>query len=395
MAACNGCDEIWRFWSVDLRTGVMRKPLRPMGASWSSRLNAPGQGTLTMATKGLAIRDVWPHLIGIGIETMTNEGWKPYWYGYVEKATPADNGATSLGLVEVDTYLNRRNLMETLKFAGVNQTEIVAALVEWVRTHGGIPLRGVSEASSYPRDRTYDWYNLPNIGELVTNLTEIINGPDYELVHRIIEGGLDTPRRWESDLISRDVVGVDRNLVLQSDREAAGYSLDIDAMDHATTVIGVGVGEEEDMLVAVAQDSRNIYPQFDAVPAWKDVSVFETLSEHADGFLGLNRDPVAIPALTLAGMNVDPFHLAPGDPVHVRTSFGAVSYHGGARLTEVAWTLDEGAPRRSLTMDPIGDPIESVLNQESEQLCGGCDGTAVDVGWGLGPWGLGNWGGVG
>src|SRR5690606_37843985 len=127
-------------------------------------------------------------------------------------------------------------------------------------------------------------------------------------------------------------VGVDRDLILQSGRELSAYSLDIDMSNMANRVDAIGSGEEEDQLVATAVDDATVYPEFDANPAWKDVTRLPTLQDHAEGYLQESREPLAVPSFSISGFDPSPSELRNGDIVDVQTDFGAVTYHGRARI---------------------------------------------------------------
>lgn len=367
MADC-GCLNNWRVYATDLWTGQVRAILHPISMEWENRLNDFGTGTLQLATQDLRIRDVWPHLTGIYIARIAGDGASPAhpvaeWGGMVEKVTPGI-GATAVGMVSIDGYLNSRDIKSTLRFDQVNQNEIGVALVDYARQNNGIPLFGFADASSWQRDRTYWNYNRKNIGEAVLDLSQVIEGPDWELRHTLENG------HWSTTMVFRDRVGLERDLIIRSDREASDYSLTVDAMDQATWIDAIGSGEEEDMLIRTARDGSGIYPQFDATPAWKDVTREQTLLEHAQGYLAEHQEPVTTPQVTLPGLDVSPLLTRLGDVIGVEIDYGAISYSDSARITGISWGIDADNPEfRTLEMIPLGRASETVLNQEPTDDC--------------------------
>jgi hypothetical protein len=335
-------------------------------------LNGWGRGTINLATKDVKIRDIWPHAVSIYITRIAGPSASPEnpvveFAGYVESISASDSGQTSIGLQSIEEYLNHRMLTNEFARSGAPQTAIARDLVNLAHNNDGIPLSGAATSSTRLRDRTYEPWDRKIIGEAVVELTEVIDGPDWELEHTRTEGA------WSTKMLFRDHVGAARDLTLQSDREANGYGLDVDAANHATYVDGLGSGEEEDMLVSHAEDGENLYPRFDAAPAWKDVKRLTTLQEHTDGYLADFQDPLAMPSVTIPGFEVDSTRLRLGDTFTVHTDFGAVTYKGQVRILGIGWNVGEGADTRTFTLYPVGNVRDTLLGQVStEDGCEDC-----------------------
>lgn len=361
-SAC-ACADNWRIEACDLRTGTVRAILHPLAFDFQTNLNRVGQGTLTLATKALKVRDIWPHLTSIYITRISGGTATPLapvveFAGLVESFSASDGGTTSVGLQSIENYLHHRMLRTRKRFVNAPQTSIAKNLVDYAGTNG-IPLRAVADGSAFARDRTYESWDRKIIGEAIEELANVINGLDWELTH-----AKDSMGRWTTTMIFRDYVGEDRGIILQSDREAQGYGLDVDAAEHATLVDAIGQGEEEDQLITTSIDTSGIYPQFDAAPAWQDVSEEATLQEYGDGYLEDYQEPVALPNVTVRGMSPDPRMVRLGDTVEVRTDFGAVTFRGKARITSLSWALGLDEPEtRTFDMLPITRASSSVLNQ--------------------------------
>lgn len=370
MSSC-ACGDNWRIEACDLRTGTVRAILHPTSADWQTILNGVGTGTLNLPTESILIRDVWPHLTSVYISriaggTATPENPVVEYAGLIEAVSASDSGGTQVGLQSLEEYLYHREIRETVTLLGTPQTEIAAALVRRARVNG-IPLEAVAATSQYPRDRTYHSWDRKIIGEALEDLSNVIGGLDWELSHEKSGG------RWVTTLVFRDRVGEDRNQIIQSDREAAGYDLVVDASEHATNVEALGSGEEEDQMVARAVDASGIYPQFDASPSFQDVSIQSTLIGHAEGYLNSYREPVAVPSAVIYGLDPDPRELRLGDTVTSRINFGAVTFNGKARLTGISWSLTPDTPEaRTLDLLPLGRASETVLSQAPTDECEDC-----------------------
>lgn len=374
MAAC-ACGRDWVVESCQLSTGLVRSVLHPLSMDWSTELNGVGQGTITLATKDVLIRDVWPDLTSVYISRVSGDGASPdrpvcEFAGIVEQVNATEAGTTQVGLKSIESYLDHRTIRQDLTFTGRPQTEIGASLVDLARA-GGIPLLSEAAPSDQSRDRAYRAFNRKVVGEAVKDLTEVINGVDWELSHERVDG------LWQTSMIFRDRVGQDRDLILHSDRELSAYSLNVNAQDHATLVDAIGSGEEEDQLIATVQDPSGVYPQFDATPAWKDVTRLTTLYQHAEGYLETYREPRATPTFSITGLqgrNIpSPLLLRLGDTTEVHVDFGAITYHGRARIISQSWSLGVDEPlTRSYETLPLDRASQSVLNQVPGETCREC-----------------------
>ena len=369
------CGDQWIIEACDLRTGRVRAVLHPTSFDFQSALNRVAPGNLSLVTREIRARDIWPHLTSVYISRIAGGSASPNnriceWAGIIEKATPSDNNATAVGMQSINEYLHHRligmNGTPGLSFTNISQTEIGAALVDAARSNG-IPLDAIADTSTRRRNRDYPGYERKNIGEAIEELTAVIDGVDYELIHTREDGA------WRTTVLFRDYVGANRNMIIQSDREAAGYGLDIDAQNHATYVDAMGAGEETSQLTAHAEDAENIYPRFDAAPAWQDVSIASTLISHARGYVEENREPIAIPSATIRGLDPDPAQLRNGDTVEARINFGAVTFNGDARIISTSWAVTpDGPASRTYELSPITRASQSVLNQQPTEHCEDC-----------------------
>lgn len=365
-SAC-GCDAcVVKVYACDLRTGIIRAVLVPVSMEFQSTLNEPGQGRIILPTDATLVRNIWPHLTSIYITV----GGVPVFGGLVEEfaAESSENSASTTVLMkEIHYYLRYRHHDTTLTFNQVPQTTIGAALVN-NSTANGIPLSGVAAGSSFLRDRVYPSWEKGILLERISQLTEVLDGPDYEVNH------IREPDGWRTELVFRDQVGVVRDLTIISDVNASDYSLSVSADNHATHVHGIGAGEEEDQLEVLRTDPSGIYPRFDAAPAWKDVTNVNTLTENTNGYLDANKEPVATPAVTLIGCHdVAPDGVMVGDQIYVDVSQGAVTFRGPARVADISWKLQPNSQlTRELGLVPVGRASDSVLNQVPSDPCPDC-----------------------
>ena len=373
MAACDTCQARWLVEACDLASGRVRTIWQPISIDWEQRLNQVGKGSVTLPTKAIGIRDVWPGLTSVyisrieGADGASRTNPVCEYAGIVVEVGASESNVTTVGLKSIEHYLERRFLDTSVAFNGVEQTVIARDLVRRAENNG-IPLYAEADASTIERDRQYEPWNRKFIGEAVMELTQVLNGPDWEIQHAR-SGGL-----WSSTMIFRDVVGVDRGVIIKSDIQATAYSMSIDQSEQATRVDGIGSGEEEDQLVAEVADNTGIYPRFDAAPAWKDVTRLNTLYQHADGYLEDHREPDARPTVSLSGFDPDPSLVRVGDVVEIDIDFGAITYHGKVRVISISWSLSgDETENRTLEVVPLDRASQTILNQEpSDDNCPDC-----------------------
>lgn len=366
------CGDHWRFEVCDLATGQIRTRWHPTSAEWQTTLNQIGQGSITLPTRALTSRDIWPGLTSVYVSRIAGGGGASEsdpiaeFAGIVVEFGASESGETVIGLESIEHYLTRRVIPTTVRWEQMSQTEIGRRLVG-LASSDGIPLRAEAERSRIVRDREFFGWNFKEIYEAIEQLTEVIGGPDWELRHDLDDG------RWSSTMIFRDYVGEDLETPLRADVEGSAYSLSVTAEDLATWVYAVGAGEEEDQLVAEASDPARIYPRFDAVPAWKDVNREATLLGHAEGHLAAHREPDARPTMTVDGLDPDPGLLRLGDTVNLAMGLGPISFRGKARITSISWTLTpEGPESRTFELVPVIRASRSILNQRPTDECKDC-----------------------
>lgn len=359
------CGGGWIFEVCDLATGLVRTRWHPISAEWQQMLNKTARGSFTLPTRALQARDIWPGLTSVYVSRTfgadaAEDSPVAEFGGIVVETGASESGTTVVGVQSMDWYLSRRHIRQTLRLDQVPQTEIGRRLVDLARPQG-IPLVGAAAPSTRLRDREWRDFNRKEIGEAIDQLVSVINGPDWELSHTKTDG------RWTTTMTFRDFVGVDRGVIIRSDREASAYSISLSCDDLATFVDGIGSGEEEDMLIVSLADPDTPYPRFEAVPAWKDVTRLDTLRDSTNGYLNLNREIRATPTFTIDGDDVDPSLLRVGDIITGQVSYGPINFDGLARVTGINWRLGaEAAESRTLELEPITPASQSILNRPAE-----------------------------
>lgn len=377
MAECNTCQENWLVEVCDLATGIVRDIWFPINMRFDQGLNSVTDGAITLATRAAAMRSLWPGFTSVYISRITGadasrENPVCEFAGIITDIGVSESGTTLVGLKSIEWYLMRRTIRRDMFFTDTNQTTIARLLAEEIHyTVVGltaIPLYAQNTVSDFNRDRTYYAWSRKLIGEAIVDLTQVIDGPDWELTHARVDGA------WSTTMIFRDYLGEDRGITLASDREASAYSISADIESLANSAIGGGTGDGEDQLLVHIYRPSNPYPQFDATPTWNDVSVILTMIQHVSGYLDANQEPDARPTVTLPGLDIEPSLLRVGDTINVDIQYGAINYSGPSRIVTIAWEVGGDKPEmRTLELLPLTPASQSIALRPAEPVnCEDC-----------------------
>lgn len=360
------CGDIWRFEVTDFRTGRVKAVIHPISASWETNWSKPGRGQMVIATREYEAAQIFPDASGIFVSRVLvdddgNLSRDCVFGGRFTAYGGSSGGATTIGLVTVDEYLDHRNIADAdsgLAYSATtkSQTEIARDLIAFAAWNG-TPLTALALPSAHTRDRNWQAWEHKNIGEAIQELVnEDADGLKYE-VRPAYDNGY-----WRSVIRFADDIGEDRHVELRSDRDGYEYQVQVDAKNHATRVYGIGQGEEAAQLEVVAYDAGNKYAEFHKVVAWKDVPDLSTLSGLTKGEVVNFRDPVATPGMSIAGLTPSPAMLVNGDRLYVDIKYGLISFQGYCRLLSQNWEFASEAPlARTLGFQPEVRAAESVM----------------------------------
>jgi hypothetical protein len=361
------CGDGWRFEATEFSTGRVKKVLHPMSVTWEDNYTSPGVGSMVIATKDYSANDVWPNTTGVYISRVQQDGTRiAHFGGYVEKFDGSAGGATTLGLRSIDSYLFRRLLAddnEGISYTATNvrQTRIATTLVEYA-TPKGIPLIPVRGTGTRTRTRSWDYWEFKNIGEAINELVvAATDGLRYHLEHEFSDGGT-FGQTWVTRMIFTDQWGTVRDgVILKSDREGFDYSLTVDGSKETSRAYGVGFGDGQQQMYSIAFDKQALLPELQDSPAWKDIKNPETLDDQTKGFITNNRDPIATPEMTIAGLDPDPAVCQPGDTVGVQIFYGLITFDGTAQILSVVWELGTDGPvTRTFAFNPTLRPSQGI-----------------------------------
>lgn len=411
MAGCP-CSDRWRVYLAPMYNpgGYSTQIVDFVSLTFEKVFLEPGRGSLTLVNRGdsageglsnvgLASEQLRPHQTMVFIERLLGGAATPttpvvMFGGFVESVQFAFDGTVTLGFVEAQKYLDYRNLgvasdkTSDWVYAGVNQTVIAADLVNYVRglntvgseaffTGQAMRIFGESNANApVARDRTYLLAEYPNLGQMVTQLLQVIDGPVYEMRHeRSTVTGL-----WSSYMRFSDVLAPAGVATILAD-DVTTMTISADSNEHANCIQGIGQSDSEEgsgggetFEAAFASLPGSRWAPFDAVQTWDDVTEVATLQDHVEGYWQTHSDLTGSADVVLTGLDY-PFleYLQPGYPITLDVASPFLRFltvDGNTTIDRVAWSVGE-AEQITLGISAL-DLSNSIDPRTSETVCEDC-----------------------
>lgn len=202
--------------------------------------------------------------------TVGGDGWFGYWYG--------------------DGSNRGRFLHDDRVYVQDDQFDIAENLINYTKTFSGTPdieirrLGPSGTASGVLRDRTYFAYEQHNIGQLFTNLAQVINGFEFDVDYRW-DTTFDPPRPTPILSLHYPRRGRRTDIVFEQGANVEMLDYAEDGFRQANDIWGTGQGEGDDQLVdnrtATALISPSgTWPRLEAVYSHSDVKRRATLVDH-------------------------------------------------------------------------------------------------------------------
>jgi hypothetical protein len=367
----------WVFWADRIRGYVPLGNLTVSDFTCTSKLSGFGAGTLTVTLPcgipedrllALWSMRVWCYYDGA-----------PYWCGVPTGITDDGGPAVALTLTELPGYLQKRvwDYFPSYRFNQVEQTEIFRNIASPVGDVG-VAL-SMDPGPGYLRDRTYEYLEGQNRAELLTNLTEVLGGPEFRAQYTVDDSGARAGLPRCTLRVGYPRVGTGAaGLGLTVPGEALGYSAAWDADNMRTKTFAVGelpenAAENATRPVATKELSQADIPRLDGVDDWPGVVLTSTLNERA----GAEATRQAAPSLELtvtapeAAPAIGLYSVGDDVTVRVRTLLLPGGLEVPGRLTalevhaaeaRVTWTvvISLPAPRARATLTERLDSIDRI-----------------------------------
>jgi hypothetical protein len=350
----------WSFWADMIVGDVPLGPVDVSGFGFTSRLSGFGNATGTFALPcGIApdrLLRLWSWRL-----------WCYYDGGLVWCGVPSGIGdedgsvRVALTFTELPGYLGKRQFDTYPKavWNQVEQTEIGRRLAEPAADAG---VRVVIEPGPAPilRDRTYEYLEGESRGALLSNLSGVLDGPEFRAEYDVTAEG--RPRCTLRIAYPR-VGSAEAGLGVTVPGAALGYRAQWDADKMRTRTFAVGdlpenAAEGTPRPVAVVNRPQADLPRLDYADDWPGTFVISTLNERARTMAEVQ----SAPALALTASPPESFppitSYRVGDDVTIRATTplmpGGLEVTG--RLTELSVSAAEGTATWTVT-GPSPPPV--------------------------------------
>jgi hypothetical protein len=370
MAQVCECAPNWRIELTNLLTGAVTHSIVPVSFDFETAFLEPGRGSITFNRRGnspglsagyVSANDAMPGTTGIFFQRIRGGNATPHepvtmFGGYVETFQGNSDGTVTLGLAELQKYLDSRMVRSDLVFTGESQTAIAANLVLYARGENfdggsvdpspalGIPLIGGFGTSAINRDRTYLAVDRPMIGELIKQLVAVEDGPVYELMHHRNGGPIPgLTENWWSEMGFFDTIPQPTPAKFITWDHLTDFTINVDSNGMANQVDAFGDPEADGTpRISTANSPVPFEPRYDAAPAYQGVSSLVTLNQHAAGYQSDHMFPALNLQLNFSGLdygqgagaptlNID--DLRPGLAMNVDVDSPNWRFDGGPEMT--------------------------------------------------------------
>lgn len=312
----------WTFWA---ETMVGRPPTRLGNVDVSSfyclkRVSGFGYGNFTVNLPCGLDSDMMLTLWGWRLWAFY--GGEPYFCGVPTGVVDTDGSEhVQFTMIELPGYLNRRqwDYYPDRKLINWEQTAIareIALPVEDV----GVQIWTEAGSPAVIRDRTYEYLEGGSRGQLLVNLSGVLNGPEWRTEYRMLASGRpECTLRIAYPRVGSDSAGL--GVAVPGAILSYRYQMDSDQLRTRTFAVGDlphDAGENAVRPVVVATLDNPRLPRLDAVDDWPGTILVSTLRERAVTAATINSigaqtvtgsPPESYPAITSYGV---------GDTVTVR-----------------------------------------------------------------------------
>lgn len=377
----------WQYLLADLRTGAITAEIPLAGAKPSKKLGASGSINGTWALSSKFNGD--PYVLTTPARTAiyAYRDGRPWWGGIVwTHAYDSKAGVVSLGAADFWSFFDHRKVLpllpaapavdtvanQSVSYAQVDQNQIARNLIALAQSHtgGDIGIQVDQHDTGTLRDRTYNGYELADVGEALRQLSQVIDGPDMMFD---VAGPDATGRPIRILRLGNPTLGQQGSpWVFELGGNLLSYTWPSDGTRMTSRQYAIGSGSEVGQMIAVAEDGSvydNGWPLLENDTSYSTVTEAGTLQDHADADQRAARLPVVTPTLTVrgdgrnargvvVGPSVGDFN--PGDDARVVIPAGDLFLRGGIDTTMRIVGIDvdpgvDGVEMATLTMNPMLD----------------------------------------
>lgn len=258
----------------DVRTGTVLAELGYSDSSWSRALNDSESAEVTCPVD-MAGRGAWSDLSSAsmlrGISTgLWRFGIAILWGTYVCWAGPIVTAKPSIASVQFGAtgllgLFNRRRLMvygavdpasasATVRFTGRSLAGIAQGIIQQATAEYGreLPLDYLPITVTGEHERTYNGYDYKSAGEALTQLAEVIDGPDFSFDPILVRTDSGEQIRWQVRIGQPRLGDPTRPITWDYGTSLRELSMDIDGSSMTSYVAVPGDGQENAKIFGTA-----------------------------------------------------------------------------------------------------------------------------------------------
>ncbi|MFB9687713.1 hypothetical protein [Amycolatopsis plumensis] len=372
-------NPVYTYLLADLATNRILEEIRLTNVSFNKPLNDCGtfNGTWKLGAK-TAHLDPYDLSMPCRRVIYAFRDDRPMWGGIVwTRKYDSATQTVALGAAEWWSYFDHRKVLPlipgspdlttvaglSVTYTNADQNNIARGLVALAQTHTGgniLVVPADTELSNIPRDRTYNGWDLTDVGHALENLSNVIDGPD--LVFDVAPGTA-APRRvlrvgtpWLGQQGSAWRWEMGGNV--------ASYTWPSDGTRMATRAFATGQGVELGMPISVSEDTSKYadgFPLLELEKQYGSAEDEDTLDGHAEADQQTARMPVALPTIVVRGdvsptaaevnRGDDGWLVLPPDPFH------RAGFEGPVRIVDMGFKPGADAERVDLTLAPLLDGV--------------------------------------
>lgn len=273
----------WKVYSLRTITGEVGSELDPVSGSWSVELNKVEDFSVTVKKNDLLRRERlwWFPWSGGVLFTYTGEDGieNPIVAGPIVDYGTETSDELSFSCGGIRKILEHRTIWQTLEYRSMTYGDIAWSLVQHGldRPGGGLPIVRDFPSETGRYERTYEGWNLANNGidKRLTELSEVINGPDIMFRPRWVDGSNHQKIEWVMVHGTALSTSIPQTSTPDFDMTSAASDVLEPSIKSSGTRIRqrvwcTGAGEGEGVARAFAQDLTTIENEY-SIPFLEDV----------------------------------------------------------------------------------------------------------------------------
>lgn len=233
--------------------------------------------------------------------------------------------------------LKYRYLPDSLSYTNTDAGQIAKGLVVNIQTSMHDSSFGFTEGTiqtSVNRDRNYPIYK--NEYEAMVQLSEVINGFDFEITHE---------KKLNVYYPMQGVDNTDIELSYPGNINSFSYSTDGTQLANRHIVRGSGYGNDQKVWIHDDAPYQAAYRELDSILDYPDVSKSTTLEEYAEGYTEIYKEPLNLLEVTING-NKDPiigtYGIGDRIPISIRKGNTINFTKQKYRIDAIETSIDDG-----------------------------------------------------